>query len=119
MITIYHNPRCSKSRETFALVQKVSEERGLPLTVVDYLKSPLTLEELTALHQQLGIPLREMVRDNEEQFATLGLEHANEDAILQAVAEHPQLMQRPIVTYRGQARIGRPPERVLDLFETK
>ncbi|HTD04341.1 arsenate reductase (glutaredoxin) [Undibacterium sp.] len=117
MITIYHNPRCSKSRETLELVQEVAQRKNLALHIVEYLKTPPTLQELTALHTQLGIQVRDMLRDNEEEYASLNLADANDAALLAAVAGHPKLLQRPIVSYRGQALVGRPPERVLALFD--
>src|SRR5713101_4339977 len=99
MITIYHNPRCSKSRAALALAEQFSEEQELPLTVVDYQKTPLTLAELSALLQQLGGTAGEMVRDNEDEYATLQLAQADEAALLRALAAHPRLLQRPIVSY--------------------
>lgn len=119
MITIYHNPRCSKSRETLALVQAVSAEKGLAVTVVDYQKTPLSLQQLQELQRQLGSPVGAMLRANEEQYATLNLTQADEAGLLAALAGHPALLQRPIVSYRGLAAIGRPPEQVLTLFEKK
>jgi arsenate reductase (glutaredoxin) len=116
-ITIYHNPRCSKSRETLAIVEQFAGEHRQPLTVVDYQKTPLTLAQLQEVHRLLGVPVKEMVRDNEEEFSALGLQHADDAALLEAVAKHPKLLQRPIVVYRGRAAIGRPPERVKSLLE--
>ncbi|MES2104261.1 MAG: arsenate reductase (glutaredoxin) [Pseudomonadota bacterium] len=117
MITIYHNPRCSKSRETLALVQEVAQRQNLALTIIDYLKTPPALQDLAVLHTQLGVPVRGMLRDNEEEYAGLKLENADDAALLAAIAGHPKLLQRPIVSYRGRAIIGRPPERVLSLFD--
>lgn len=117
MITIYHNPRCSKSRETLALVQEVAQRRSLALTIIEYLTIPPTPQQLGALQAQLGIAARDMLRDNEEEYAGLGLANANDAALFAAVAAHPKLLQRPIVSYRNQAIIGRPPQRVLSLFD--
>lgn len=116
MITIYHNPRCSKSREALALVEQFSAEKNLPLTIVDYQKTPLTLPQLSALRAQLEGATREMVRDNEEEYASLNLQRADDAALLQAVASHPKLLQRPIVVYRDRAVIGRPLECVTALL---
>ncbi|MES2073625.1 MAG: arsenate reductase (glutaredoxin) [Pseudomonadota bacterium] len=116
MITIYHNPRCSKSRETLALVQEVAQGKNLAVSVIEYLKTPPTQAELMALHSQLGQPVRDMLRDNEEEYAGLGLANADDAALFAAIAAHPKLLQRPIVSYRNQAIIGRPPQRVLSLF---
>ncbi|AOL08110.1 MULTISPECIES: arsenate reductase (glutaredoxin) [Burkholderia] len=118
MITIYHNPRCSKSRETLALVESLNTT-GAPLNVVEYLKTPPTIEELEALHRQLGRPVRDMLRDGEEPYKALNLARVDltdADAYA-AIAVHPILLQRPIVVYRGKAAIGRPPESVQALFE--
>ena len=118
MITIYHNPRCSKSRETLALVETLNST-GTPVNVIEYLKTPLSVEELEALHRQLARPVRDMLRDGEEPYKTLDLARANlTDAdAYEAIAAHPILLQRPIVVYRGKAAIGRPPESVRALFE--
>ncbi|MEX3630439.1 MAG: arsenate reductase (glutaredoxin) [Burkholderia sp.] len=118
MITIYHNLRCSKSRETLALLDSLNK-RGEPVQVVEYLKTPLTVSQLKTLHRQLGRPLRDMVRDNETEFKEWGLNDpaASEAAIYAAIAEHPILLQRPIVVVNDKAAIGRPPESVAALFE--
>ncbi|HZW20172.1 arsenate reductase (glutaredoxin) [Noviherbaspirillum sp.] len=112
MITIYHNPRCSKSREAFALVEAFAQRRALAVDVVDYLKSPPTFEQLSALKELLGCSAADMVRSNEEEFAALGLAQAGDEALLRAIAAHPKLLQRPIVVYRNRAVIARPPELV-------
>lgn len=117
MITLYHNPRCSKSREALALVEHFSTAQGVTLDVVDYQKTPLTLAQLTALHRQLGGAVREMVRDNEEEYAALNLRQADDVMLLQALAAHPKLLQRPIVVHGERAVIGRPPERINALLQ--
>ncbi|WP_193099511.1 arsenate reductase (glutaredoxin) [Burkholderia sp. Z1] len=118
MITIYHNPRCSKSRETLALVESLNTA-GAPLNVVEYLKTPPTIEELETLHRQLGRPVRDMLRDGEEPYKALNLARADltDAQAYAAIVAHPILLQRPIVVYRGKAAIGRPPESVQALFE--
>ncbi|MCA8091121.1 arsenate reductase (glutaredoxin) [Burkholderia anthina] len=118
MITIYHNPRCSKSRETLALVDTLNTT-GTQVNVVEYLKTPPTVKELEVLHRQLGRPVRDMLRDGEEQYKTLDLARADLTDVqaYAAIAAHPILLQRPIVVYRGKAAIGRPPESVRALFE--
>ncbi|MDR3502138.1 MAG: arsenate reductase (glutaredoxin) [Legionella sp.] len=110
VITIYHNPRCSKSRETLALLQ----EKGLDLTIIEYLKTPLNREQLDELGAHFA--LKDFVRTNEPIFKELGLSLENEEQVLEAMVKEPVLMQRPIVTYKGKAIIGRPPENVLELF---
>lgn len=118
MITIYHNPRCSKSRDTLALLDTLNKT-GEAVQVVEYLKTPPTVAELKALQEQLGRPLLDMVRDNEAPFKDLGLgaEGVSDAAIYQAIAANPILLQRPIVVRAGKAAIGRPPESVAALFQ--
>ncbi|MBL7481207.1 arsenate reductase (glutaredoxin) [Legionella bononiensis] len=110
-ITIYHNPRCSKSRQTLELLQS----RGLDPRVIDYLKTPLDESQLHQLRSHFT--LNEFVRTNEPVFKDAGLSLENEDQIIKAMAKEPILMQRPIVIYKGKAVIGRPPEKVLELFK--
>jgi len=117
MITIYHNPRCSKSREALSMVERFAAAHDLRVDVVDYLKTPLSPAQLTALQRQLGTSAREMVRDNEPEYAQLGLEQADDAALLEALAAHPKLLQRPVVVYRERAMIGRPPERLAALLQ--
>lgn len=118
MITIYHNPRCSKSRETLALIESLNSS-GAPVNIVEYLKTPPTVQELEALHRQLARPVRDMLRDNEDPYKTLGLarEDLTDAQAYEAIAAHPILLQRPIVVYKNKAAIGRPPEAVRGLFE--
>ena len=112
---IYHNPRCSKSRATLELLRG----RGLEPEIVEYLKTPLGPDALRGLLEKLALEPRDIVRTNESEFAESGvdLETADASAILALIAEHPRLLQRPIVETDREARIGRPPERVLELFE--
>ncbi|MFZ6677878.1 arsenate reductase family protein [Undibacterium sp. Tian12W] len=126
MITIYHNPRCSKSRETLALVQAHADETQIPLQVIDYQKTPLSFKELQGLLAALGNAdaggeinddIQTMLRNNEAEYASLNLAGADAATGLTAIAAHPHLLQRPIVTYQNKAAIGRPPEHVLTLFK--
>ena len=117
MITIYHNSRCSKSREALALVEAIAARRQLTVDVVEYLKSPPSLAQLSELQTMLGCKASEMVRSNEEEFGALGLAQADDAGLLQALATHPKLLQRPIVVFGNRAVIGRPPELVADLLE--
>lgn len=112
-ITLYHNPRCSKSRAALALLR----ERGAEVTLVEYLKTPPGAAELKRLAERLGLPVREMLRSNESIYRELGLgdpAHGDDD-LLRAIAAHPILLQRPIAVAGGRAVIGRPPENVLEL----
>jgi len=114
-VTIYHNTRCSKSREALALAERFVEQNMLALRVVDYQKTPLTRDQLVVLHQALQeiepISVRDMMRPNENAYAELNLEHANDETLLDALAAHPILLQRPIIQFGAEAVIARPPER--------
>ncbi|MDT8448731.1 MAG: arsenate reductase (glutaredoxin) [Wenzhouxiangellaceae bacterium] len=115
-VTVYHNPRCSKSRATLDLL----EERGIVPTVVRYLDTPPTPSTLARLAAMLGVPAREMVRTGEAAWRELGLDiDAVDDATLFGLmSEHPILIQRPIVVAGARARIGRPPENVLEILRS-
>jgi arsenate reductase len=110
---IYHNPRCSKSRATLALL----EEHGISPEVVEYLGNPPDADEIRSLLRKLGVKAADIVRTNEEAFRESGLGiDAPEDALIALIVEHPKVLQRPIVVIGEGARIGRPPEQVLDLI---
>jgi arsenate reductase len=110
---IYHNPRCSKSRATLALLT----ERSVPFDVVDYLATPISKEKLRELAQKLELPALTLVRIDEPEFRAYAGRALSDDEIFELLAAQPRLLQRPIVELGAKARIGRPPERVLDLFE--
>lgn len=118
MITIYHNPRCSKSREGLSLVEQFAGKNGLTVNVVEYLKTPPDFARLQSLHQQIGGSVRDMVRTNEEEYSALNLEKADDETLLRAIAAQPKLLQRPIVEYQGRAVIARPPERLSEFLKT-
>ncbi len=110
---IWHNPRCSKSRQALALL----DARGVDVTVRRYLDDAPSLEELRAAQAALGGAARDMIRAGEALFKELGLSADDPDEILlQAMAAHPKLIERPVAFSGGRAVIGRPPERVLDLL---
>lgn len=113
-VRIYHNPRCSKSRATLALL----EERGVVPDVVRYLDEPPSPETLRELLRLLDIPARELLRKGETEYRDLGLadESLDDEALIRAMASHPRLIERPIVTANGRAAIGRPPESVLAIL---
>lgn len=113
MTVIWHNPRCSKSRQALALLQ----ERGEPVEIRRYLDDPPSLDELKAAQAALGVPAIEMMRPGEPLFRELGLSRSDPDeTLLAAMAEHPRLIERPVVFANGRAAIGRPPEKVLEIL---
>lgn len=113
MVTLYHNPRCSKSRETLALL----EARGIEPEIVRYLETPPDRETLQILLQKLGMSsARQLMRTREDLFQALQLENASESQLLDALAAHPELLERPIVINGDRARLGRPPEAVLAIL---
>ncbi|EEM2501984.1 TPA: arsenate reductase (glutaredoxin) [Salmonella enterica subsp. indica] len=114
-IKIYHNPRCSKSRDTLNLLKS----HGVEPEVVLYVDTPADAATVRELLRMLGMSsARELMRQNEDLYKTLQLADSqlSEEALIQALVEHPKLMERPIVVANGQACIGRPPEQVLDIL---
>ena len=113
-LTLYHNPRCSKSRQALALL----EERGLQPNVVRYLETPLAADELQALLARLSIGPRQLLRSGEEEYSTLNLaDPALSDAqLIAAMVAHPRLIERPILVAGDVAVVGRPPEKVLEIL---
>lgn len=114
-VIIHHNPKCSKSRATLALL----EERGIRPEIVRYLETPPDPGRLRELAGMLGVPASAMVRTGEAVWRNLGLDvDAVEEAeLFRILSEHPILIERPIVVHGGRARIGRPPEAVLEILE--
>lgn len=111
---IYHNPRCSKSRAALALL----EAHGVETQIVEYLKTPPSASELRDLLAKLGLPARDLVRRGEPDFKANGTRlDAPEAELVELMAAHPILIERPIVVVGDRARIGRPPERVLELLQ--
>lgn len=112
-VRIYHNPRCTKSRETLALLR----ERGVEPEIVEYLKQPPTASELEDLIAKLGIQPHDLLRTKEEPYAKLKLGPQSTRAqIVKAIASEPVLLERPIVVVGKRAAIGRPPENVLKIL---
>lgn len=113
-LTLYHNPRCSKSRGALELL----EARGLTPTVVRYLETPLDAAQLKALLAKLDLTARQLLRTGEEEYKTLNLADASlsEAQLIAAIAAHPKLMERPILETADKAIIGRPPENVLEIL---
>ena len=113
-VKIYHNPRCSKSRDTLSLLKS----NGIDPEVVLYLETPPDAETLHSLLRMLGMAsARELMRQKEDLYKSLNLadSHLSEAELIQAMVENPKLIERPIVVANGQARIGRPPEQVLEI----
>ncbi len=112
---LYHNPRCSKSRSTLELLRA----RGVNPTIVAYLETPPTADELRGLLEMLELSPRELLRIGEVEYVQLGLADAakSDDQLVDAMVTHPRLIERPIFVHGGRAVLGRPPERVLDLLD--
>jgi arsenate reductase len=113
-VKIYHNPRCSKSRQTLQLLQ----EQGVEPEIFEYLKTPPTFDELDDVLQKLGMEPRELMRKKEAEYKETGMDNAELDrkALIQGMINSPKLIERPIVLANGKAAIGRPPEDVLAIL---
>lgn len=113
-VTIYHNPRCSKSRQTLALI----EEKGIEPTIIEYLKDTPDAATLKAVLKKLGKSPRDILRKGEQEYKDLGLADTSksDDELIAAMVAHPILIERPIVISGGKAALGRPPEQVLDIL---
>jgi arsenate reductase len=113
-LTFYHNPRCSKSRSALQLL----EERGLTPTVVRYLETPPSIAQLSELLDKLGIGARQLLRSGEDEYRTLNLADPDlsEAQLIEAMAAHPKLIERPILIVGSKAVIGRPPEKILEIL---
>lgn len=114
MTTIYHNPRCSKSRQTLALL----EERGIEPEIVLYLETPPNAGEIKFLLARLGISARELLRKGEDAYKQNNLADTSlsENQLIDAMVNHPKLIERPIVVKGDRAKLGRPPEQVLEIL---
>lgn len=112
MLTIYHNPRCSKSRQTLQLIQDNNQD----VNIVEYLKTPLNKSQIVELANLLNVSPIDMMRTKEAEFKEQNLKGANDDVLIEAMVNTPKLIERPIVTDENKAVIGRPPENVLTLF---
>ena len=114
-ITIWHDPRCSKSRQTLELLRR----KGIEPAIREYLKQPPSTAEVEKLIDLLGGEAKDLIRDGEPEFKMLGKKKADlgKGEIAKAIAQHPVLLQRPIVVAGKGAAIGRPPEAVLPLLK--
>lgn len=112
-ITIFHNPRCSKSRQALSLLQ----QHGADVEVVEYLKRPLTVEEILGVLRKLDVEPHALLRPREDAYAEVGLaEGCSAEQVASAIALHPMLLERPVIVRGDRAVIGRPPERALELL---
>ena len=113
-VTIYHNPRCSKSRQTLSLLQ----EQSININVIEYLKTPPDISQLKQILKQLGYEPRQLMRKSEQIYKNLDLGNENKTAedLVNAMAQNPILIERPIVLSGDKAAIGRPPESVLNIL---
>ncbi len=113
-ILIYHNSRCSKSRQTLALL----EQQGIQPQIIDYIKTPPSIETLTNILTQLNITARDLLRKGEAIYKELNLadKSLTDQQLIEAMCENPKLIERPIVIHHGKAKIGRPPEAVLEIL---
>lgn len=114
MLKILHNPRCSKSREALALLQ----QQHCEIDVIDYQKNPLSEADLTQLLQQLALPARALLRTKEDEYQQLGLANPalTEQQLISAMANHPKLIERPVVIKANKAVIGRPVSNILSFL---
>ena len=111
--TIWHNPRCSKSRQTMGIL----EENGVKAEVVKYLEETPSVETIKDVLKKLSISARELMRTKEDEYKALGLkDETDENKLIEAMASHPKLIERPIVIKGDKAVLGRPPEKVLELL---
>lgn len=113
-VTIYHNPRCAKSREALKLLQA----RGIETRIVEYLKTPPTEAELKQLLTLLGLSPRQLLRTKEPEYKAAGLADPklSDAEIIRAMVKHPRLIERPIVVHGKKAVLGRPPQKVLEIL---
>ena len=111
-ITLYHNPRCSKSRAVLSLL----EERQLDIESIEYLKTPLNSSTLHKILEKLGGSAAQLVRTSEKEYQTLNLAQADKYRLIDAIVKYPNLMQRPIIVSGDRAVIGRPPEHALTIL---
>ncbi len=113
-VKLYHNPRCSKSRQVLQLI----ESKGINPDIIEYIKQPPSYRELEQLLDLLGLEPRQLMRTGEKLYKENELDDPKLDRedLIKAMTEHPRLIERPIVIHQGKAVIGRPPERILEII---
>ena len=114
-VEIFHNPRCSKSRQTLELLR----ENGVDAEIIEYLKTPPDAAELAGILDMLGLEPRELMRQKEPEYKAAGLDDPSlsREALIQGMVDNPKLIERPIVISNGKAALGRPPQKVLDILQ--
>ena len=112
IVTIYHNPRCSKSRETLRLI----EEKGVQPNIIEYLKKPPNIAELRQILSKLGVTALAIVRKKDAANKGVELRNLTDDEILKSILQFPSILQRPIILVGKKAVLGRPPENVLTIL---
>ncbi len=113
-VTIYHNPKCSKSRQTLELLT----QKGITPTIIKYLESPPSADQLRDILSRLELSPRQLMRKKEDEYAELDLDNPSlsDDDLIACMVKHPVLIERPIVLTNDRAALGRPPEQVLDIL---
>ena len=113
-VTIFHNPRCSKSRQTLAQL----EDQGIKPSIIEYLKTPITKDKLIEILSLLGLAPRDLMRKKEELYVEKGLDKTSlsDSELIDIMVKNPILIERPIVLANGKAALGRPPEQVLNIL---
>ena len=113
-VRFFHNPKCSKCRLTMSIL----DDKGVDTTVIEYLKNPPNSAVLNEMLDMLSLEPRDLMRTHEKEYAEAGLDNPglSREQLIDAMIEHPRLIERPIVIKNGKARLGRPPERILDIL---
>lgn len=113
-VTIYHNPNCSKSRQTLELLT----EKGITPNIIKYLETPPSTDQLRDILSRLGLAPRQLMRRKEDEYSELDLDNPSlsDDDLIDCMVKHPVLIERPIVLANNRAALGRPPEQVLDIL---
>lgn len=113
-VTIYHNPNCSKSRQTLELLT----EKGITPNIIKYLETPPSADQLRDILSRLGLAPRQLMRRKEDEYSELDLDNPSlsDDDLIDCMVKHPVLIERPIVLANNRAALGRPPEQVLDIL---
>ena len=112
MITIYHNPRWSKSRESV----KILEQKNVTFKIIEYLKEGISFDEIKMITSLLNIKPKEITRKSEQDYKNLNLDLDDDFKVIEAIVKYPKMLERPIILNNGKAVIGRPPEKILEIL---